>query len=746
MTLGQRVGVVLSGGGAIGFAHIGVLKALEENHIPIDYITGTSAGALIGGLYCAGYSPEQIERLVTSERFSLMSTGELEEEFKSYILQADQDAELVSYRFAKDSILSRLLPTKLLNASFLDFEMANMLGMLPNTENKSFDSLFIPFRCVASDITTKTSVLFKSGKLNEAVRASMTYPFFISPIEVDGKLLFDGGLYNNFPGSEMYQEFNADFIIGSNVSYNEPAPTRDDLMSQVRNMFSTHSDYSLPCDQGIIIEPSSDQIGTFDWNKIQEAIDIGYSTTLAKIDSIKMYVDRKVSDEEIRAKRQEFRKDVPVMSISDIEIHGSKDDQKNYYKRKLIRSRKEPTLSYEKLKKRYLHLYQSEHVESLFPNLESNSDSTQTLHLTVNRQKPLRLGFGGHYSSRPVNTGFLSVSYSDFKVTPLTVYANAYFGKFYGSVKTGIKLYLPTRLTTYIEPVFVRNRWDYFKSFATFFEDVRPSYLVHEETYWGLKFNTPLGSRGRFTIDFKNGENRYRYYQTEDFTNVDTADFTSLLFYSPGIEFTIDKLNRKQWASAGTKFTFKSRYVYGEEYVRPGSTSINKEESTIFRRWVYFTTSFKSFFMRRGVYRLGTYMEATYSFQPFFQNYTSSLLTAHAFQPTPDSQTGFYNDFRSNKYAGGGLINIFTIKDKVDIRLEAYIFQPLYRINLVDDEVVEGNLLEDRFGIASASVIYHSVIGPIRATAQFIQSQSILEPFSFQISYGYVLFNEKALK
>ena len=113
---------------------------------------------------------------------------------------------------------------------------------------------------------------------------------------------------------------------------------------------------------------------------------------------------------------------------------------------------------------------------------------------------------------------------------------------------------------------------------------------------------------------------------------------------------------------------------------------------------------------------------------------------------TPDSQTGFYNDFRSNKYFGGGLINVFTIKDLVDLRLEAYIFQPIYRINNIDGQAVNGELFKDRFGIASVSLIYHSVIGPLRATANFIQSQSILKPFSFQVSYGYVLFNNKALK
>jgi len=742
----QRVGLVLSGGGATGFAHIGVLKALEESEIPIDYITGTSAGALVGVLYASGFSPREIEAMVTSDKFTLMANGEIEEKYKSLIHQPENDAGLVSYRFDTDSIIERLFPTRFLNTTFLDFELLKTVGMNSPSTFQTFDSLFVPFRCVASDITTKQSVLFRSGNLNQAVRASMTYPFFLSPIEVDGKLLFDGGLYNNFPSAEMYSEFDPDFIIGSNVSYNEPAPTKEDLMSQVRNMFSSYTNYSLPCEQGIIIEPDlGDTVGTFEFDKISDAIQIGYAATMAKIDSIKMHVDLRISREEMAKARAIYRDRTLKMKISGIEITGVSDDQQNYYRRKLQRGQ-ETDIEYEKLKKRYLHIYQGEDVESLFPLINVSSDSTQTLILQVNQEKPLRLTFGGHYSSRPVNTGFLSLSYSDFKVTPLTVYANAYFGKFYGSVKAGIKLYLPTRLATFIEPVFVRNRWDYFKSFSTFFEDVKPSYLVHNEMFWSLRFNSPLGSRGKMVLDFTNGNNDYRYYQTDAFSNLDTADYTSFLYYSPGVTYVMDKLNRKQWESAGSKFFFRSRYIHGIENTRPGSTSVDDEETTDFRRWFYFTANYKNYFVSKGPYRLGIYLEGNYSFQPFFRNYTSSLLLAHAFQPTPDSQTGFYNDFRSNKYVGGGLINIFTVRDRFDVRLEAYIFQPFYRIILVDDEVVEGGLLEDRFGIASASLIYHSPFGPIRATANYIQSQSILEPFSFQVSFGYIIFNNNALK
>ena len=744
-TFGQRVGLVLSGGGATGFAHIGVIKALEENDIPIDFITGTSAGALVGGLYASGFSAAQIEQIVLSEQFTLMSNGEIEEAYKYYIERPDDDAELMSFKFAKDSIFQKSLPTNLLNPTYLDLELMHLLGTNPTSSKKSFDSLFIPFRCLASDIVTKSSVMFNEGDLNVAVRASMTYPFFISPIEIDGKLLFDGGLYNNFPAQEMYDEFDPDFIIGSNVSYNEAPPTDDNLMSQIKNMFSFHSLYSLPCEAGIVIEPELGDIGTFDFDRIKEAIDIGYKATLEKIDSIKMFVKLRVSASERNKQRQLYNSTKSYLHFNSVVVTGINAEQGDYIERKLIKDKRDNEINYEILKRRYLRLYQSEHILSIFPNM-IEVDSNQILALAIRKEKPFKVSFGGHYSSRPVNTGFIGLSFSDFKVTPLTIHANSYFGKFYGSAKASIKFYLPTRSTSYIEPQFVMNRWDYFKSFSTFFEDVKPSFLVQNEKFWSLNYNFPIGNKTKICIDFTNGVNEDAYYQSDNFTKLDTADNTTLLYYSPGFEFSINSLNRKQFASAGSQLLIKSRFVHAVENTRPGSTSINKEETNTIHNWASLSISYQTYFIQRGLYRLGILTEGHYSFQPFFQNYTASILSSNAFQPIPDSKTGFYNDFRANQYLAGGILNIFTIKDLVDLRVETYIFQPIQRITSSNGNAEYGNYFEDRFGLASVSLIYHSIIGPLRATVNYFDSKTELNPLSFQISLGYVIFNRNGIK
>jgi NTE family protein len=177
VVLGQKVGVVLSGGGASGLAHIGVLKALEENAIPIDYITGTSIGALIGGMYAAGYSPAEIETILTSDYYRKLAEGEIEDKYIYFFRKPAPNASWFSFRFNSDSnFLQSSIPTSFINPSALDIEMMNLLGPASMQAGYNFDSLFVPFRCVASNIEDKSTIVFDNGNLNRTIRASMSYP------------------------------------------------------------------------------------------------------------------------------------------------------------------------------------------------------------------------------------------------------------------------------------------------------------------------------------------------------------------------------------------------------------------------------------------------------------------------------------------------------------------------------------------------------------------------------------------
>src|SRR5690606_9630634 len=204
---GQRVGVVLSGGGAAGLAHIGVLQALEDNGVPIDHITGSSMGALIGALYAAGLSPAQMDSLFRTELYHLMAEGGVEPRYQYWFKNDAPDASMITLRFDLNTPFTASLPTNLRDPVLLDFEQMRTFAPVAALAGYSMDSLFVSYRCVASDITAQRPVVFRTGDLAQAVRASMSYPFYFKPIRVDGHVMMDGGLYNNFPSDVMYHDF-----------------------------------------------------------------------------------------------------------------------------------------------------------------------------------------------------------------------------------------------------------------------------------------------------------------------------------------------------------------------------------------------------------------------------------------------------------------------------------------------------------------------------------------------------------
>ena len=181
---GQNVGLVLSGGAAKGLAHVGVLKALEENEIPIDYIVGTSMGGIIAGSYAAGLSPEQIENIVLSEEFLRWVNGYPERGYNYFFHTYDENPNFLKLNLSLDSIMNLQLNSSLASDVSLNFALAEIMAQASAISHNNFDSLFVPLRVVASDIFTQNQVILEKGSLSDALRATQTVPFFYNPIRV----------------------------------------------------------------------------------------------------------------------------------------------------------------------------------------------------------------------------------------------------------------------------------------------------------------------------------------------------------------------------------------------------------------------------------------------------------------------------------------------------------------------------------------------------------------------------------
>lgn len=738
----QRVGVVLSGGGATGLAHIGVLKALEEAEIPIDYITGTSAGALVGGMYASGMSPAEMEAYVLSDEFLLMVNGEVPEDKNFFLKNDDVNAGMLSVPFSGDSIFKKSLPTNFITPTFLDYEMFRVFGKAGAMAGEDFDRLFVPFRCVASDIQSKESVVFSKGKLNKAIRASMTYPFYMNPIRVNGKLMFDGGLYDNFPAGVMYDVFDVDFIIGSNVSGVSKPPREDDVLSQIRNMLVRASVFELPCENGVLIEPEL-SIGTFNFAEAQKAIEDGYQKGKIYVDSIRMTVKRSVSKEELKNKREAYLAtwNNPVFKEVEVSTYSGKELPFVAYS---MKKSKEEEIDFDAFTERYFRIASAPQINYVYPTLEK-VDSTYRLDLSVTKQKPFVFTAGGHFSSRPVNTGYLGFTFLDVSSAGLKLDAETYFGKFYGSTRIKMDTDIPTPVPLRVTPYFVMNRWDYFRSFATFFEDVRPSFLVQNEMYYGTKMAVPVGNKYVTGLDFRRFITDDEYYQSLNFTNEDTTDLTNFEGQSVIASIERNSLNRKQWASQGSFLKGQFRYVQGKERSLSGSTTEDDYDLRRMHRWINLSLESQFYPISKPYFSLGFYGKAVVNSQSLFSNYTATLLTMSEFTPLPDSKTLFLEEYRAPQFAGAGTNLIFKLKRLVDIRLDAYFFQPFRSIERFESGgfgFSEG--VELGTFMSAASVIFHSPIGPLRITANYFPNES--KPMMLQMSFGYVLFNDRAIR
>lgn len=204
-----KIGLVLGGGGAKGTAHIGVLKVLEELRIPVDYIAGTSMGAIVGSLYASGLTPDEIEKTLTAVDWDDLFSGDPNRQDRDFWRKREDFLFLSPLRVGVRGT-KILLPKGLVQDQKINvlFEML----MLHTSEIKDFDQLPIPFRAIASDIETGEMVVLKSGRLADAARASMSVPGAFPPIELDGKILIDGGIVRNVP-VDIVREMGADIII-----------------------------------------------------------------------------------------------------------------------------------------------------------------------------------------------------------------------------------------------------------------------------------------------------------------------------------------------------------------------------------------------------------------------------------------------------------------------------------------------------------------------------------------------------
>ncbi|NKI69238.1 BamA/TamA family outer membrane protein [Collimonas pratensis] len=274
-----RIGLVLSGGGARGYAHLGVLQALEKMHIPIDYVAATSMGAVVGGLYASGLSVDELDRILTETNLSDIAFDRNDRaELPQFQREDDYQYPIGLSAGYGDGKLK--LPKGLVQGNNLLTLLQNWTPQLP--ANISFDKLPTPFRAVATDLGTGAEVILSQGSLPRAIRASMAVPGLFAPLKLDGRTLVDGGLVQNLPVS-LARSMGADVIIAVNIATDLQDPATLDSPTAVAQQMVTiliqqnvkHEIETLKKND-VLIEPQLGDLSFADFSRGKDGVKAGY--------------------------------------------------------------------------------------------------------------------------------------------------------------------------------------------------------------------------------------------------------------------------------------------------------------------------------------------------------------------------------------------------------------------------------------------------------------------------------------
>lgn len=745
----QKVGLVLSGGGAKGLTHIGIIRALEENNIPIDYITGTSMGAIIGSLYAMGYSPDDMEVLLKSEDFKRWYSGEVEEKYMYYFKKNRPTPELFNIRFSfKDSlhIKPQFLPTSVVNPIQMNLVFIDLYARATAASGGDFDKLFVPFRCIASDVYNKKQLVLKEGDLGDAVRASMSFPFVFKPIEIDSMLAYDGGIYNNFPTDVMREDFHPDIIIGSVVAANPTKPKENDLMSQIENMVMQKTDYSLPDSAGILMTFKYNDVNLMDFQRIDELQKIGYDRTMSLMDSIKSRIHRRVNIDNVRLRRLVYKSNYPELRFKNIYIDGANAHQQVYIKKEFHTSN-DKEFTYEDLKRGYFRLLSDNMISEIIPHAIYNpEDDTYDLHLKVKMEDDFSVRIGGNVSTTSSNQIYLGLTYQNLNYYSKEFTFDGQLGKIYNNAQLMAKVDFATTIPTSYRFIASISTFDYFKKDKLFSKNNKPAFNQKDERFMKLKVALPFLSSKRIEIGFGIAQIEDRYFQNNiiDFDK-DKYDKSEYRLFGGSLSFNGSTLNSRQFPTQGAHEELIAQIFTGRERFRPGVDSENKKSGKEKHSWLQLSYMKEKYHRMAEKWTLGWYLKLLYASKNFSENYTATMMQANEFAPTAYSQLTYNEAFRANQYVAAGIRPIYRFNQMFHVRGEFYGFLPIFPIERNSINKAYYGKAFSRFEyLGEVSVVCQLPFGAISAYVNHYSSPK--REWNVGLTLGWQLFNYRFIE
>ncbi len=745
----QKVGLVLSGGGAKGLAHVGVLKQLEKNRIPIDYIVGTSMGAVIGGMYAAGYSPAEIEQIVLSPDFQSWTSGKPLESKTYNFLTAEPSPSALRLGIAIDSAFQARVSTNLVNDLNLNLALARLLAPASASAQYDFDKLFVPFRCMASEVFTRQVVEQKKGSLADAIRNSMSFPLAFRPIRnLDGKYYYDGAVYDNFPTSTMKKTFAPDIIIGVNVGdvAMKKYPKNDDALlgSTVAFLGTSVADTLSVGRNGIYIQPDLEGLGVGDFDRVRDFIAEGDTAVMASMAKIKRRISRRVDSTALKQRRLAFQALAPQPRFVSVKVNGLRDDQNEYAASFFRRSGRDYSL--DDLEEGYYRLASDDYFKNIYPRIRYDAAKKGYIFsVDAQRNNNVSTEVGFVLSNRPIDNLYFGVEYRYLRRLLYTASADVSLGRFYNGAHGSFRINIPARLPFFFEPEIIYNQWDYQKTGGLLGRNGLNTQVRQQDTKLGGQFGISPTYRNRLLLDAGAFVTKDEYTNSKEINSGDVLDVTVFRGATAALRLARNTLNRKQYATSGHRYVYTLRGVTGEADYTPGSTAEQKG-STTHHEWLQFRGTVERYFsLKKERYAFGYFAEVMLSTQGTFSNYRSSQTIAPVFAPLPDSRSLFLDAYRSSRYAAVGVRYSQPFLKKLEWRTEVYAHvngQPL-RQGPKQMAVRQTGLERPRL-TASTGLVFQTPVGPLALQARFYDDAS--ERFGVYGHLGYLLYRSRALE
>ncbi len=672
----QSVGLVLSGGGAKGIAHIGALKAFEENGIPIDYVAGTSMGAIVGALYAAGYSPDEMLALINSRGFSYWSTGRVDETLVYYFNQELPSPTIASIGIKNRNDKSPSVPASLISPLPMNFAFMDIFAAYTGQCGGDFNQLFVPFRCVASDVAGKHKVVFASGHLEDAVRASMSFPVVFQPIEIDGTLMYDGGIYDNFPVDVMRGDFHPDIMLGIDVSTQEAHPSQD-IVNQLENMIIQNNDYDLPAKEGVKIHMNLNEFSLLDFQKADEISRIGYERTMAMMDSIKARVHARRSVGEVAGRRAAFKRATPALRFASVKTTGGTARQNEFIDYLFDHSEEADTFGVNAARDAFYRAVSTGRMRDLKPDASYDQETGLfDLSLKANVKNDLRVNFGGYLTSSMNSMAFVSAGYHTLSFRSVEANVSAWIGQSYmaGMVNAGLHLRSGNPSSITLQGVVSRQRFH--ESDHLFYRTNVPSYVSNMEGFVKLAYSMAAGRHGKVSFGLGYGylDNRY-YDRTQNPSLISDKDRCTYSLQQCYADYEYNTLDNRNYPVSGVSVNLSVSGVTGRSRFMPNSSSMNPADDH--STWWRVNAEAAKYFDLSRRFSLGAAVNVLATGRHLIGDYNASMVSAPAFNPTPASYNVFNPGLRANGYCAAGVVPVWKVMTNLQLRGTAYAFMPV---------------------------------------------------------------------